>query len=222
MLFYILKCLRSAHPFSTSVMWRYAHTISACVTILCYGNEFALHKWSRVGSCNWWTNQSTTCTGAMWISTLRNHVLPIDLREKRFLHFSFVWAAVGSSYIVEPAHFVFSYAGQQNNLINLIWCAYGHLSDFVFILMPLNFYLLINCLTNRHHLMFYHRRSHPLCKSKLPNLVVHSNQIGLKCNQIFTDAIIFKHALAICDWKICQLIAKLQYCDNHKSFKSYI
>ena len=57
---------------------------------------------------------------------------------------------------------------------------------------------------------------------KLPNQVVHSDQIGHKCNQIFTDAIIFKHALAICDWKIRQLIAKLQYCDNHKSFKSYI
>ena len=29
---------------------------------------------------------------------------------------------------------------------------------------------------------------------------------------------IWTYALAICDWKILQLVAKQQYCDYHKSF----
>ena len=49
---------------------------------------------------------------------------------------------------------------------------------------------------------------------------VHSDQIGHKCDQIFTDVIIFEHALAICDWKIRQIVTKQQYCDYHKSLKT--
>ena len=49
---------------------------------------------------------------------------------------------------------------------------------------------------------------------------VNSDQIGHKCDQIFTDAIVFEHALAICDWKICQLVAKQHYCDRHTSLKT--
>ena len=48
---------------------------------------------------------------------------------------------------------------------------------------------------------------------------VRSDHIGRKCDQISTDAIIFEHALAICDSKICQLVTKQQYCDYHKSLK---
>ena len=46
---------------------------------------------------------------------------------------------------------------------------------------------------------------------------VRNDQIGRKCDKIFTSAIISEPALAICDWKIRQLVAKQQYCDYHKS-----
>ena len=51
---------------------------------------------------------------------------------------------------------------------------------------------------------------------------VHSDQIGRKCDQIFTDAIIFEHALAICDLKNRQLVAKQKYCDYHKILKNWL
>ena len=37
---------------------------------------------------------------------------------------------------------------------------------------------------------------------------------------MFTDAIIFEHALSICIWKIYQLVAKQHYCDYHKSLQT--
>ena len=49
---------------------------------------------------------------------------------------------------------------------------------------------------------------------------VHSNQIGRKCDQIFTDAITFEHALTMCTCKLCQLVAKQQYCDYHNRLKT--
>ena len=39
-------------------------------------------------------------------------------------------------------------------------------------------------------------------------------------DQVFTDAIISEHALTICYWKICQLVAKQQYYDYHISLKA--
>ena len=61
----------------------------------------------------------------------------------------------------------------------------------------------------------------------MPNMIhydidksVYSDQISRKCDQIFTDTIIFEHALPIFHWKICQLVTKQQYCDYHKSLKT--
>ena len=60
------------------------------------------------------------CWGRVNI-TLMSHVLPTSGRKDLFtLVLSELLCGRLIHRIVEPAHFVFSYAGQQNNLINLI------------------------------------------------------------------------------------------------------
>ena len=58
-----------------------------------------------------------------------------------------------------------------------------------------------------------------------PTLIIVVMSSGLyiaaKCDQIFIDAIVFEHLLAICDWKFCQLVTKKQYAIILK-LKNYI
>ena len=86
---FICECLRTAHVWSGNVC------IYTCMRQLyfCYVNEFALRSWSCARSCVLWTNQSTTCAGAVRYCIFMSH-MEFALWEGKISHFSFDRARV--------------------------------------------------------------------------------------------------------------------------------
>ena len=117
---------------------------------------------------------------AVWCCTFMNHVLSPSGRKDFFtLVLTRLLCGRLVHRIVEPTHFVFSCAGQQTHF-KLIWCIYGHSSDFVFIFMPSSLYLLIKMEKYNNWLSYKYDVEHIISLVSYFSLLCIGNTFGIK------------------------------------------